>query len=161
MLKFTLPLNQTYTRPVLNLYNVKALVDFGAESLIIDMNDEAITNIFKGRLLKEGIPVKGIGPENVDGKLYCLQEFRIGEMEFQNIPAIVAPIADIGVDIILGSSLFGGGCKTLIDTETDTITFEYPDKVVLSKRTWIKHENSWRILGYENDNFVVLAENVE
>ena len=158
MLKFSLPLNRAYTRPILNLYNVKALVDFGAESLIIDMTDEAITNLFKGTLIRNDISVCGIAPEKIAGKLYCLREFRIGEMEFQNIPAIAAPIADAGIDIILGSSLYGGGCKILIDTEAEIITFEYPDRVALSKRTWVKHNNEWRILGYENDNFVVLAE---
>ncbi len=146
-----------YTRPILNLYNVQALVDSGAESLIIDMNEEAVENLFKGFPLEE-TTVKGIAPEEVKGKVYCLKEFRIGEMEFQNIPAIIAPISDINVDIILGSSLFGAGCKTLIDTESSIITFEYPDKVVLSKRAWKRHNNEWRILGYENGNFVVLNE---
>lgn len=158
MLKFTLPLNQSYTRPVLNLYNVRAVIDSGAEALIIDMTDEAVVELFGATFTEGEAEVQGIGKEKVRGKICCLKHFRIGEMEFQNIPAIIAPICDSNVDIIIGSTLFGAGCKTTIDTEANQITFEYPDKVALSKRAWKRVNGEWRILGYENGTFVTLAE---
>ena len=83
----------------------------------------------------------------------------MGEMVFRNFPAIVAPIADPNIGIIIGSSLYSRGTKYTIDTENSVIIFEYPDIFFISGKPCIKRNGEWKYLDVKDDKLVALTAN--
>lgn len=153
MLEFSLPLVRNQTRPTIRLYQVQAVIDTGSSIPIIDMDSCAIEKIFGGQKLSVQRNVNGIGSSI--GELYRLSEFRFGDMVFHNIIALQAKIMDANADILLGSCMYGGGTKCVIDTENDSVSFMYPDNVVLSHSLWNKDKfGIWRQLDFQDGKFI-------
>ncbi len=154
MLDFELPLINIYTRPILKLYSINVLIDSGAELPIFDIEENTIINAFGGIPLDGDCSVSGIGGTQ-SARIYRIKEFRIGKMLYRNIPVIRAAINDPNVNVLLGSSMFGGGVKYLVNSADSTIRFYAPDEFSSNGSLWKKHNGAWKQLDYDKGMWIV------
>ncbi len=124
--------------------------------MILDFDDDSITTLFGGIKIKYTVEITGVSQQKVQGNVFILDHFVLGDMVFRHIPAIQAPIADSDISIILGCCMFGGGASCTYDTGKDMVLFHYPDICVAAAKTWTKHNGEWRILDVQDNHFVAL-----
>ena len=119
MKEFSIPLNPEYERPVINLYNLPALIDTGAVVPIFSIYTELLEKYFKTKKILEDTSVGGIGG-SANGSVYSIAEFKIGELIFENIEVFVPRKPAIRFPISLSASLFRG-----MDFEFDRINEKF------------------------------------
>ena len=107
MKEFSIPLNPEYERPVINLYNLPALIDTGAVVPIFSIYTELLEKYFKTKKILEDTSVGGIGG-SANGSVYSIAEFKIGELIFENFEVFVPNEPAIRFPISLSASLFHG-----------------------------------------------------
>ena len=157
MFRSQLELIDRYDRPTVELYGVNALIDPGSVWLIIDSTPEAIKELFGGSGTGIMQEVQGIAAPKVPGEIYILEHFCMGDMVFKNFPAMVAPIADNEISMMIGCSMYGGGTRYTIDTEANTIVFEYPELFFAAKKPVIRRNGEWKRLDFINGNLVAYS----
>lgn len=156
MLEVVFPINQNVTRPVFKLYGVDALLDPGAELPILDLSEDVITRKFGGKYLGSSVPISGYGGTGHQNyKLFLLREFGLGQMVYENIPVAVGPSSMVKVSMVLGSTMFGAGTITTIDTGRDEIRIRYSEQAINGKCLWKKNsKNIWKKLEFENGDWI-------
>ena len=150
----TFPISRRYDRPVIEIYGVNALIDPGSVFLIIDMDDAAIKKLFGGEYTGYEREVFGVG--KCMAKIYMLKHFCIGDMVFNNFPAPVGTLEDMESPIVIGSSMYSRGSKYLVDTESNQITFYFPDVFFRSGKPCIRRGEGWGYLDFDKGDFKAL-----
>ncbi|MBQ7562385.1 MAG: retroviral-like aspartic protease family protein [Lachnospiraceae bacterium] len=155
MISFSIPTYKDDSRPIIELYSSRALIDSGAYLTIIDADEEVIRNFFGGVLLDDNFRAKGIGGEQRT-KLYRLKSFTFGQLSYFDIPVNVGAINDNAVDIIIGMSMLGGGIHTEVDTENKCVNFSVPESVRLAHKLWRMNKNigDWQMLDYKDGKWI-------
>ena len=148
------PMLKSFTRPVISLYNVNALVDPGSTPLIIDMDDKSVSELFGGQYTGKDVELKGIGKGVA--KVYKLNHFCIGDMVFRDFPALIGSLEDKGTPIVLGSSMYNRGSKCLFDTDANEVVFYFSEVFFRAGKPCIRHKDGWGFLDYKDGHFVAM-----
>ena len=154
-----IPLLTRFTRPTISLYSSRALIDTGAEWLIIDMDEKSVIRKFGAKKIPISGDLFGISEIPVQYQVFLLDHFCIENMIYKKFPAIVAPINDPNVDIIIGSSMYSRGSKITIDTDRNSVIFDFTDVFFLSGKPWIRRNGEWRYLDVRDGKLVALTAN--
>ena len=96
-----------FQRPIVNLYGLDCLIDTGAVIPLFSMPKVILENMFKARKTTEKHVIGGIGGES-QGDVYCMDEFKIGEITYSPFEVFVPYTPTIKYPVLLGAPLFHG-----------------------------------------------------
>ena len=152
-----IPMRNDKTKPIIELYGVDALIDSGAENIILNMPLSVAQKKFKLSYL-ENESVLGLTGYGMV-KIYRLQSFFISDYELVDIPIAILnnPIPKIS-PIIIGSGVFGPESKKEEDFENNMLRIKIQEIAMLAKKTWIRIQSGeWRILDYKNNKWIAVS----
>lgn len=116
MKEFFLPLKKKYERPIIELYNLPALIDTGAVIPVVSIFPSILEKIFDVKIILRDKFIGGYEK----GSVYSISEFKIGEMIFENFEVFVPDEPKIKFPFLLSVTLFYG-----TDYEFDTINEKF------------------------------------
>ena len=106
MKEIKLDLLRWYSRPVIKLYGVEALIDTGAEIPVFSLSEHELKRLFNAELLLKRGAVRGFGGE-FTGAVYRLYDFRIDELYYPKMKVLVPDDLSNGFfRMILSASMF-------------------------------------------------------
>ncbi len=153
MLAFDLPLISS-TRPIVDLYDFTAMLDTGAGIPTFYMPVEVVLGLFGGKQLGK-THVKGASGDTADAVICRIKDFKVGEIEFHNIPVIVCEdenaAKNVECDILLGSNLWGEGSTLTIYYGERHVACEVPESTLNTGVLWYYKDNRWRKLDYSEE----------
>lgn len=132
MKEIKLDLLRWYSRPVIKLYGVEALIDTGAEIPVFSLEEQVLRRLFNAELLLKNGSVRGFGGE-FRGSIYQLYDFRIEELYYPKIRVLVPNDLSNGFfRMILSASMFHNlSCN--IDFKNHQLTIVVPDNESLQR----------------------------
>lgn len=136
MKEFSIPLMEKYTRPVIKLYNLPALIDTGAIIPVISIFPSIFEKYFESKLILENGTISGIGGDEL-GAVYSLTNFKIGELIFNDFEVFVPYEPRLQFPILLSANLFYGMAYE-IDTINQKFTIRMNDEQSLNREFKIK-----------------------
>ena len=136
MKEFSLPLVEKYTRPVIKLYNLPALIDTGAIIPVISIFPSIFEKYFESKLILENGTISGIGGDEF-GAVYSLTNFKIGDLNFKDFEVFVPYEPRLQFPILLGATLFHSMIYE-IDTLNQKFTVRMNDDQPLNREFKIK-----------------------
>ena len=107
MKEFSLPLKKKYERPIIELYNLPALIDTGAVIPVVSIFPSILEKIFDVKIILRDKFIGGFGGYE-KGSVYSISEFKIGEMTFENFEVFVPDEPKIKIPFLLSATLFYG-----------------------------------------------------
>lgn len=136
MKEFSIPFMEKYTRPVIKLYNLPALIDTGAIIPIISIFPSIFEKYFESKLILENGTISGIGGDEL-GAVYSLTNFKIGDLIFNDFEVFVPYEPRLQFPILLSANLFYGMAYE-IDTINQKFTVRMNDEQSLNREFKIK-----------------------
>jgi len=107
MAQIKIPLLKEYKRPIIELYDNWAMIDTGAVIPVLSMHPKKVQQEFSGKMIKEGLPIGGIGGEST-GDVYRLPEFRVGGLIYSPFEVFVPRQPLMKFPILLSATMFYG-----------------------------------------------------
>ena len=105
MKEFSIPMKKDYQRPVIELYNLPALIDTGSVIPVFSIFPSTLEKYFEIKLLLENESIEGFGGEE-RGSVYSIKNFKIGELIFNDFEVFVPTRPKIQFPFLLSSTLF-------------------------------------------------------
>ena len=136
MRQFSIPMLDKFQRPVIELYELYALIDTGAAIPMLSMADVIVQKMFNGKKQYDSFDIGGIGGA-CSGSIYSMEEFRVGEMVFSPFEFFVPNRARLSYPILLSATLFYG-TDYGFDTNKKQFHVEMDDNCKLRKSFLIK-----------------------
>ncbi|MBR2215953.1 MAG: hypothetical protein IJ849_09375 [Selenomonadaceae bacterium] len=132
MLTIRIPLLEFDKRPVVKLYNMDALIDTGAYIPTFTTSATFLLNNFQAKVLFEKVPVGGIGGI-AQGKIYRLQNFRVGRLNFECLDVFVPDKKRLDYEFLLSATMFYGFSYGF-NAENKCFEINMPDAALLSRK---------------------------
>ena len=107
MAQIKIPLLKEYQRPIIELYDNWAMIDTGAVIPVLSMHPKKVQQEFSGKIIKEGLPIGGIGGEST-GDVYRLPEFIVGGLKYSPFEVFVPRQPLMKFPILLSATMFYG-----------------------------------------------------
>ena len=136
MKEFTLPLSWEYERPVIELYNLPALIDTVAIIPVVSMFPSIFEKHFDAKIILQNGFITGFGGIE-KGSVYSISEFKIGEMIFNDFEVFVPEEPKIKFPFLLSATLFYG-MSYEFDTINKKFTVRMNDEQSLAREFKIK-----------------------
>lgn len=136
MKEFSINLLPNYQRPIIKLYGTTALIDTGAVIPTFSLPTKILENFFNAKIVLDNAKIKGFGGI-CQGKIYLLENFKIGELIFEKIEVFVPNTTVTLHPFLLSASMFAG-LKYCIDTIESKLTIEIPDNEDFNRNFFIK-----------------------
>ena len=115
-----IPMLKEYQRPIIELYNNWAMIDTGAIIPVLSMHPKKVQQEFSGKVIKEGLPIGGIGGEST-GDVYRIPEFRVGELTYSPFEVFVPRQPLMKFPILLSATMFYGMDYTVKNTTSEFV----------------------------------------
>lgn len=128
MKQFTMPMNDDYQRPVVNLrkwHHFNAMIDSGAV-LPVWIESEELLKATGATLVKDNVIFGGVGGE-VTGKMYQIPDFTLGELVYPNMHILCYPMEMRRCHILMSSTMFDH-LRCELDYENRSVNITVPDK---------------------------------
>lgn len=132
MKEFSIPLMEKYTRPVIELYHLPALIDTRSVIPIISLYPSMIEKVLDAKLILSDIFL------NCEkGAVYSVSEFKIGEIIFKDFEVFVSNEPKFQFPFLLSITLFHGTIYE-IDTINKKFVVRMKDEQNLMRECKIK-----------------------
>ena len=144
MREFTLPLNDTDTRPIVHLdwNNIDALWATGTDVPIWNGSEEELLKT-GATVVRDEVKVNTTYGE-AKGKLYEVHDFKLGELSYPILHIVCSPAPDFApCSMLIGNSMFKGLTVDVNGPER-TLTIEFDD--VSAVRNVIVEEKNGRVV---------------
>ena len=105
MKEFSIPMKKDYQRPVIELYNLPALIDTGSVIPVFSIFPSTLEKYFEIKLLLENESIEGFGGEE-RGSVYSIKNFKIGELIFNDFEVFVTTRPKIQFPILWNGIYF-------------------------------------------------------
>lgn len=139
MKQFTLRLDATQQRPVVLLKNtLTALLDTGAYIPVWTDEEDILTSVMGGKLVKRNVPFTGFGGMAY-GNLYQVT-LEIGDLVFPNMHIVANSELNTSYNLILSATMFDGLIYE-IDTKTHRLSLSVPDEESIVRNLRIVDKN--------------------
>ena len=119
MKEFSIPLMSEYSRPVIELYKLPALIDTSAVIPVFSIYPALFEKCFDVKIILQDKYIIGTYGEE-KGAVYSISEFKIGELIFNDFEIFVPNEPRLQFPFLLSSTLFHG-----MDYEFDTINKKF------------------------------------
>ena len=132
MKEFSIPLIKKYSRPLIEIFNVPALIDTSSVIPIVSMYPSMFEKVFDAK--------KILSDEflyNERGAVYSFAEFKIGELIFKEFEIFVPDTPKFQFPFVLSATLFHGMTYE-IDTINQKFTVRMKDEQSLEREFKIK-----------------------
>ena len=136
MKEFSIPLMAKYTRPVIELYHLPALIDTGAIIPVVSIFPSIFEKYFESKLILENGTISGIGGDE-RGAVYSLANFKVGDLIFEDFEVFVPYEPRLKFPFLLSANLFHGMIYE-IDTIKQKFTVRMNDEQSLNREFKIK-----------------------
>ncbi len=136
MKEFSIPLMSDYTRPVIELYKLPALIDTGAVIPVISIFPSIFEKHFDSKLILPHGDISGIGGKEY-GAVYSLSNFQVGDLIFNDFEVFVPDEPILQFPFLLSANLFHGMAYE-IDTINQKFTVKMKDEQPLTREFKIK-----------------------
>ena len=107
MKEISIPLLNKYERPIIQLYNLSAMIDTGAVIPVFFIAPAIIEKFFEMKLILSNTSIGGLGGYE-KGSVYSVSEFKIGELTFENFEFFVPDEPKFRFQFLLSATLFYG-----------------------------------------------------
>lgn len=107
MKEFSIPLKKNYERPVIELYNLPALIDTGAVTPVFSIFPTIFEKYFDSKLILENGSISGFGGQET-GSVYSIKNFQVGELIFNDFEVFVPREPKVKFPFLLSATLFYG-----------------------------------------------------
>lgn len=136
MKKFSLELLKSYQRPIVKLYGLNTLIDTGAVIPTFSLPVQILQKRFNAKLILENAQIGGFeGLSN--GKIYSLENFKVGDFLFEELEVFVPNKAVTAHPFLLSATMFFGTEYTF-DTINSMFSVYVPDDFSLNRKFHIK-----------------------
>ena len=136
MKEFSIPLISDYTRPVIELYKLPALIDTDAVIPIVSMYPALFEKCFDAKIILQDKYIIGTYGEE-KGAVYSISNFKIGDLTFENFEVFVPYEPNIKFPFLLSATLFYGLIYE-IDTINQKFTVRMKEEQPLTREFKIK-----------------------
>ena len=136
MKEFSLPLISQYTRPVIELFHLPALIDTGAIIPEISMYPAMFEKIIDTKIISPNEEIIGIcGREK--GAVYSISNFQIGELIFKDFEIFVPDEPKLQFPFLISANLFHGMIYE-VDTVSKKFTVRTEENLPLQREFKLK-----------------------
>ena len=104
MKQMTLPLDELQQRPVVRLNRLRALLDTGAYIPIWFDDEEILTSVMGGTLIRRDVEFSGFGG-TTKGNLYRVTMY-VGDLIYPNMAIIANSELDVPFNLIISATMF-------------------------------------------------------
>ena len=136
MKEFSIPLISDYTRPVIELYKLPALIDTGALIPVFSIFPSTLEKYFDIKLIFPDEHITGFGGEE-KGAVYSISNFKVGELIFKDFEIFVPKKPHLQFPFLLSANLFHGLIYE-IDTINQKFTVRMKEEQLLERECKIK-----------------------
>lgn len=119
MKEFSVDLIPSFQRPVIKLYEMTTLIDTGAVIPTFSLSPEILKSMFNAKLIFKNAQIGGFGG-NCLGDIYSLENFKIGELNFDILEVFVPQNSVTKHPFLLSATMFSG-----MDYDFDTINSKF------------------------------------